>query len=62
MTNEFIESFEESIDAGEAVLLSEGIGPQTTLIDFLTVAAAVLIAAAVVFIIIRIKRKSRGQG
>ena len=62
MTNEFIESFEESIDAGEAALLSEGIGPQTTLIDFLTVAAAVLIAVAVVFIVIRIKRKSHGQG
>ena len=62
MTNEFIESFEESIDAGEAALLSEGIGRQTALIEFLTVAAAVLIAVAVVFIVIRIKRKNRGQG
>lgn len=52
---------EESTDTGEAVLLSEGIGPQTALVEFLTVAAAILIAVAVVFIVIRIKRKNRGQ-
>ena len=62
MTTELTAVFVESIDAEQAALLSEGIGPQTTLIDFLTVAAAVLIAAAVVFIIIRKKRKNRGQG
>ena len=61
MTNELTAVFVESIDTEQAVLLSEGIGPQTTLIDFLTVAAAVLIAAAVVFIIIRIKRKNRSR-
>ena len=61
MTTELTAVFVESIDTEQAVLLSEGIGPQTTLIDFLTVAAAVLIAAAVVFIIIMIKIKNRGQ-
>lgn len=61
MTSELTAMIEESTDTGEAVLLSEGIGPQTALVEFLTVAAAILIAVAVVFIVIRIKRKNRGQ-
>ena len=61
MTSELTAMIEESVDTGEAALLSEGIGPQTALVEFLTVAAAVLIAVAVVFIVIRIKRKNRGQ-
>ena len=61
MTSELTTAFEESVETGESALLSEGLGGQTALIEFLTVAAAVLIVAAVVFIIIRIKIKNRGQ-
>ena len=61
MTTELTTAFEEAIDTGEAALFSEGMGTQTALIEFLTIAAVVLIAAAVVFIVIRIKRKNRGQ-
>jgi len=40
---------------------SETLEAQTALIEFLSVAAAVLIAATLVFIIVREKKKNRGR-
>ncbi len=61
VTSELTAVVEESVETGEGLFFSEGLSRQTALIEFLSVAAAVLIVIAVVFIIFRIKRKNRGQ-
>ena len=54
--------FGGSAYAGDyTVFGSELLEKQTALIEFLSVAAAVLIAATLVFIIVRKKKKNRGR-
>ncbi|MBR3639272.1 MAG: hypothetical protein IKN50_01565 [Clostridia bacterium] len=61
MASELTTVFEESVDIEQAAFISEEIGRQTTLIEIFTIAAAVLIVAAVAFIIFQVKRKNRGR-